>query len=70
MKQKRILGITGADWNSSTKHNVQNLRALPGITLANTGGIHTALTSVGPLVIATHQDFTVCSCSGPHPLER
>lgn len=66
MKQKHILSITGADWNSSTKHNVQNLKALPGITLANTGGIHTALTSV----IATHQDFTVCSCSGPHPLER
>ena len=36
---------------------------------ANTGGILTALTSVGPLVIAMHQDFTVSSCSGPHPLE-
>lgn len=71
MKQKHVLSITGTDQNISTKENILSLQELLSVILATTDGIFTALTSVGLLVITTHQDhqdFTVCSCSGPHPL--
>lgn len=69
MKQKHVLSTTGTEQNSSAKESIPSLQELLGVILAATDGIFTALTSVGPLVITTHQDFTVCSCSGPHPLE-
>lgn len=69
MNQKHVLNTAGTDQNNSTEESIPSLQELLGVILAATDGIFTALTSVGPLVIATHQDFTVCPCSGPHLLE-
>lgn len=68
---KPLLGIAGTGCDSSAKDITPNLQVLTSVTVANTGGMLTVLISVGPLLlITTHQDFTVCSCSCPHPLEH